>query len=117
MSHPIEVALTKKPHKSFPEEADKRKIKAQAEQIKWLEKEVKRLEGELKTVEAAFKKAAVYMSDESGPIPVEKLIKDANSHKALKDSKKDVAAVDSKEATRAKWARWISERSKSQDED
>lgn len=111
--------MGKKPHKSFPDEnhAEKKKIRAQADQIKYLEKEIKRLKGELKTLNDAFKKSAEYMSDESGPISVEKLIKDANSHKALKESKKDVAKVDEREAVRAKWAKWIQERSKPQEDE
>lgn len=104
--------MGKKPHKSFPDDTEKKKIKAQSHQLKFLEKEVKRLKAELATLNAAFRKSADYMADESGPIPVEKLIKDANSHKPLIESKKIVP--ETKEETRAKWKAWIEDRVKAQ---
>jgi DNA-binding ferritin-like protein len=109
--------LGKKPHKSFPDDADKKKIKAQAQQLKYYEKEIKRLKAELATVNAAFKKSAEYMADESGPISVEKLIQDAKNHKPLRESKKDAEKQPTKEETRAKWARWIEEQNKAKEDE
>lgn len=109
--------MGKKPHKSFPDESLKKKIKSQSDHIKWLEKEVKRLKGELATLNAAFKKSAAYMADESGPISVEKLIKDAQNHKPLIESKKDVPQTDEREAVRKKWDKWNRERKKPEDEE
>ena len=109
--------MGKKPHKSFPDDTEKKKIKAQSSQIKYLEKEIKRLKAELATLNAAFKKSAAYMADESGPISVEKLIKDAEKHKPLIESKKDLPKVDEREATRQKWANWIKERTKPQEDE
>jgi septal ring factor EnvC (AmiA/AmiB activator) len=105
---PVErdIQLGKKPHKSFPDESEKKKIRAQSAQIKFLEKEIRRLKQELATLNAAFKKSADYMSDESGPISVEKLIRDANKHKPLVESKKDLPTIDEKEAVRRKWDIW-----------
>lgn len=109
--------MSKKPHKSFPDDSEKKKIKAQSQQIKWLEKKVKRLKAELATLNAAFKKSADYMSDESGPVSVEKLIQDAKNHKPLKESKKELPTIEDKEAVRKKWANWIKERSKPQEDE
>lgn len=109
--------MGKKPHKSFPDDSEKKKIKAQSQQIKWLEKEIKRLKQELATLNKAFEKSAHYMSEESGPISVEKLIKDAQNHKPLKQSKKDLPSPDDKEAVRQKWATWIKSRSKTVEEE
>lgn len=109
--------MGKKPHKSFPDESEKKKIKAQSAQIKYLEKEIRRLKAELATLNKAFKKSAEYMSDESGPISVEKLIKDAQNHKPLIESKKDLPTVDEREKVRQKWANWIKDRSKQQEGD
>lgn len=109
--------MGKKPHKSFPEESEKKKIKAQSEQIRFLEREIKRLKAELATLNAAFKKSAEYMADESGPISVEKLIKDAQKHKPLMQSKKEVVPVDEREAIRVKWDKWNRERAKKQEDE
>lgn len=109
--------MGKKPHKSFPDESLKKKVKAQAEKIRYLEREIKRLKGENKTRDAAFKKAAEYMADESGPISVEKLIKDAEKHKPLLQSKKEVTPEDEREAVRKKWDEWNRSRAKVQEEE
>jgi DNA-binding ferritin-like protein len=119
LSQIIEKAeqLGKKPHKSFPDDTEKKKIKAQSQQIKYLEKEIKRLKAELQTLNAAFKKSADYMSDESGPISVEKLIKDADKHKPLIQSKKDLPSQDDREAVRRKWDQWNRNRKGQDDEE
>lgn len=109
--------MGKKPHKSFANEDKDKRIKGQRERIKELEREVKRLKKQLETLNKAFEKSAAYMADESGPISVEKLIKDAQNHKPLIQSKKELPQVDEREAVRRKWDEWNRNRNKPQDDE
>lgn len=109
--------MGKRPHKSFANEDKDKRIKAQREKIKELEQDIRRLKRQLKTLDDAFRKSAEYMSDESGPISVEKLIKDANSHKALKDSKQGTVPVDERELVRKKWDEWNRNRKQNNDDE
>jgi hypothetical protein len=97
----------KKPHKSFPDDSEKKKVKAQSQQIKYLEKEIKRLKAELATLNAAFRKSAQYMSDESGPLSTEQLIRAAEKHQSLKEAKKEYVSEESeRERVRKKFDEW-----------
>lgn len=115
--------MGKQRHKSFPENDNKEKVRNQSRTIKALEKEIKRLKAELSTLNAAFKKAAMFMSDESKLLKVEELIKAAEKHQTLKDAKEEYIPTPKEESertreeTRQKFAKWRMENRSSEPDD
>lgn len=100
-------------HRTYPDEekdSTENKLKTLRQVIKEKDKEIQRLKSELKTLNKAFEKSAKYMSEESKELTTEQLIKAANNHQTLAETKKELSEKDkenaTREATRLKWAEW-----------